>query len=319
MNFKIDRFVLAIVVVILIAYFFPQFGINEEQIPLNLISSIGISLIFFFYGLKLSPQQVKQGISNWKLHILIQLSTFVLFPLLIVPLKLFVTSDYLNQLWLALLFLAAVPSTVSSSVVMVSIARGNIPGAIFNASISGLIGIVVTPLWIGLFLTKSATEFDLSTIYTKLLLEIFAPIVVGSLLQPYFGKIARNNSKYLTLFDKTVILIIIYKSFAHSFTGKIFNAVELSHLLVLAVLVFTLFFVVYYGIGILAKALKFSLADQITAQFCGSKKSLVHGTVFAKILFTGAAPIGIVLLPLMLFHAFQIFVVSIFASQYAKR
>lgn len=319
MKIKLDRFVLAILAAICTAYFFPEFGLNEAQIPLNKISSIGISLIFFFYGLKLSPQQVKQGVSNWKLHILIQISTFVLFPVLILPFKVFATSDYVFQLWLALLFLAAVPSTVSSSVVMVSIARGNVPGAIFNASISGLIGIVVTPLWIGLFLTKSNLDFDLTSIYTKLLLEIFAPIVLGSLLQPYLGKLARNNSKYLTLFDKSVILLIIYKSFAHSFSTNVFSAVQTTHLLALAAFVIALFFVVYYSIQWFSKLLNFNLEDQITAQFCGSKKSLVHGTVFAKILFTGAVPIGIVLLPLMIFHAFQIFMVSIFASKLAKR
>lgn len=53
-------------------------------------------------------------------------------------------------------------------------------------------------------------------------------------------------------------------------------------------------------------------AAHITAQFCGSKKSLVHGTVFAKILFPIGFPIGIIFLPLMLFHAFQIFTVSVF-------
>lgn len=50
------------------------------------------------------------------------------------------------------LFLATLPSTVSSSVVMVSIAGGNMAAAIFNASVSSLIGVFVTPLWMGIFL-----------------------------------------------------------------------------------------------------------------------------------------------------------------------
>jgi sodium/bile acid cotransporter 7 len=45
----------------------------------------------------------------------------------------------------------------------------------------------------------------------------------------------------------------------------------------------------------------------------------VHGTVFSKILFAQSAAIGILLLPLMLFHAFQLFVVSVFATRLAKR
>jgi sodium/bile acid cotransporter 7 len=61
--------------------------------------------------------------------------------------------------------------------------------------------------------------------------------------------------------------------------------------------------------------LQFNKEDQITAQFCGTKKSLVHGTVFSKILFGNMATIGIILLPLMLFHAIQLFIISIIASK----
>jgi sodium/bile acid cotransporter 7 len=195
---KIDKFVLAIIAVVLISYVFPQWGSENSPIPLDTIGSIGISLIFFFYGLKLSPTKITNGLKNWKLHLLVQLSTFLLFPTIILLFYPFVHSEKSELIWLAFLFLAALPSTVSSSVVMVSIAKGNIPAAIFNASISGLIGIAVTPLWMGLFLKQSSMDFDLHTIYIKLLTEILVPIILGLLLQRFFGKYAEKNSRYLT-------------------------------------------------------------------------------------------------------------------------
>lgn len=318
MKLKIDPFVLSIIVVIAIAYFFPQLGAKESPFPLDTINSVGVSLIFFFYGLKLSPDKLKAGLKNWKLHLLVQSSTFILFPLCVLPFYPLAHGSH-QTLWLALFFLACLPSTVSSSVVMVSIAKGNIPAAIFNASISGIIGIAVTPLWMGLFLTNSTTDFNLTGIYIKLITEILLPVFAGILLQRYWGKLVQQYSRYLTLFDKTVILLIIYKSFAESFEEKIFSTVSLGDLVLLSVAVTGLFFLVYFLTGYLASILQFNTEDSITAQFCGTKKSLVHGTVFSKILFTNTASVGIILLPLMLFHAFQILFISVIAAKLAKR
>lgn len=313
---KIDKFVLFIIGVIIFSYFFPQWGSREI---INTISSVGISLIFFFYGLKLSPSKLKAGLKNWKLHIIVQASTFILFPLLVLIVKPFLQSQEQETIWLAFFFLAALPSTVSSSVVMVSIAKGNMPAAIFNASISGIIGILVTPLWMGLFVTNDQTSFNFIDIYTKLIVQIIVPVVLGLLLQRYFGAFAQKHSSKITLFDKSIILLIIYKSFASSFTNNIFSTVSVLDLVLLLVGVLVLFTITYFSTGFIAKKLNFNIEDQITAQFCGTKKSLVHGTVFSKIIFGNMAVIGIVLLPIMLFHATQILIISVIASKLAKR
>ncbi|CAN5811454.1 bile acid:sodium symporter [soil metagenome] len=319
MILKADRFVLFIIVVITLAYFFPQWGAKTSAVPLDIIGTIGISLIFFFYGLKLSPQKLVAGLKNWKLHVLVQVSTFILFPLIVIPFYSLVNTAHQETMWLAILFLSALPSTVSSSVVMVSIARGNIPAAIFNASISGIIGIVFTPLWMGLFLKQTGENFNLGSVYIKLILEILLPVFAGLLLQRFWGKYAQHYSKQLTTFDKSVILLIIYKSFAESFDEKIFSSVGLVELLLISAAVIGMFFIMYFLTAYLGRFLKFNTEDRITAQFCGTKKSLVHGTVFSKILFGNMAATGIILLPLMLFHAFQILFISIIATKLAKR
>ena len=308
---KIDKFVLFIIAVITVAYFFPQWGAKDSLIPINTISSVGISLIFFFYGLKLSPSKLKAGLKNWKLHILIQASTFILFPLLVLLVRPLLQSQEQETIWLAFFFLAALPSTVSSSVVMVSIAKGNIPAAIFNASISGIIGI--------LFVTSDQVGFSFVDIYTKLIVQIILPVVVGVLLQRYLGDFAQKHSSKITLFDKSIILLIIYKSFASSFNDKIFSTVSMLDLVLILLGVLILFTIAYFSTGFIASKLNFNKEDLITAQFCGTKKSLVHGTVFSKIIFGNMAVIGIVLLPIMLFHAIQILIISVVATKLAKR
>ncbi len=319
MKLKLDKFVMAIIAVIAIAYFFPKYGSEESEIPIDLIGSIGISLIFFFYGLKLSGKQIITGLKNWRLHLLIQLSTFLIFPIIVIIFFPYIQQGSQETIWLSFLFLAALPSTVSSSVVMVSMAKGNIPAAIFNASISGLIGIVITPLWVGIFLQESGTDFDLGDIYLKLLIEILVPVILGLLLQKYWGSFAQMYSKQLSLFDKTIILLIIYKSFAESFEEGIFTIVGIWELAFVGIATSFLFFSVYYITGYLSRMLKFNKEDQITAQFCGTKKSLVHGTVFSKVLFPESIPTGIILLPLMIFHAFQILIISLIATRLANR
>lgn len=202
---------------------------------------------------------------------------------------------------------------------MVSMAKGNIPAAIFNASISGIIGVALTPLWMGLFVNDAQTDFDFTAIYIKLIVQIILPVVLGLGLQRYFGAFVQKHSAKLTLFDKSIILLIIYKSFAESFTGNIFSSVSVFDLLLLFVAVLVLFFIVFVLIGFLSRKMNFNKEDQITAQFCGTKKSLVHGTVFSKIIFGNMASIGIVLLPLMLFHASQILIITIIATRLSKR
>ena len=313
---KIDKFVLFIIVAIVFAYFFPQWGAMNF---INTISGIGISLIFFFYGLKLSPSKLKAGLKNWKLHILVQAATFVLFPVLVLLVKPLLQNQEQETIWLAFFFLAALPSTVSSSVVMVSIAKGNMPAAIFNASISGIIGVLVTPLWMGLFVTNDQASFNFIDIYIKLIVQIIIPVVLGLLLQRYWGTFAQKHSNKITLFDKSIILLIIYKSFSSSFTDNVFCAISVLDLLFLLVGVLVLFTITYFSTGFIAAKLNFNIEDKITAQFCGTKKSLVHGTVFSKIIFGNMAVIGIVLLPIMLFHATQILIISVIASKLAKR
>jgi len=315
---KIDSFVIAIIVSIVIAYFLPQLGASDSPVPMDLISSIGISLIFFFYGLSLNSEAIKNGLKNWKLHLTVQSSTFILFPLLVLPFfPLFKDTSY-ELLWLAFLFLAALPSTVSSSVVMVSMAKGNLPAAIFNASISGIIGIILTPLWMMPFITQTDVAFNFSSIYIQLASEIVAPLILGLLLRKFLGMWAQKHKRQLNLFDKFIILLIIYKSFVRSFEDEIFTSVSLREMLIMVALVLLLFFIVYSLTGWFGKLLKFNHADRITNQFCGTKKSLVHGTVFSEALFGQTSVIGIILLPLMIYHAFQILVISVIAAKKGK-
>jgi sodium/bile acid cotransporter 7 len=322
LKIKIDNFIIGIILAIIIAYFSSFFGDIQNTINLNLIAQIGVVFIFFFYGLKLDLNTIGKDLQSWKLHLIVQCTTFIVFPLLVLAFYPFIQSKEIFNTWIAFLYLAALPSTVSTSVVFVSIAKGNIVAAILNASISGLIGILITPLWIGLFLNKTTENFDLSSIYLKLITEILLPVFVGILVQKLFTQKSENfvssYAIWIKTFDKSVVVLIIFKTFQHSFSKNLFSSISLTDLGIIFILSVLLFFTIYYFTKFVAQKLQFNNQDSIVLQFCGTKKSMIHGTIFSKIIFPANFSIGIILLPLMVFHTFQMIMISYFAQKYSK-
>ena len=77
---KSNGFILALLAAILLAWLLPQ---GPQLLPLKQITDIGIGFIFLFYGLKLSPSQFRLGFLNYKVHIVVQLTTFLLFPFIV--------------------------------------------------------------------------------------------------------------------------------------------------------------------------------------------------------------------------------------------
>ncbi|MEB3005413.1 bile acid:sodium symporter family protein [Capnocytophaga sp. G2] len=316
---KQNNFLFALVGMIVLARIVPYRDEYNTVFNLNRFIDWGICIIFLLYGLKLNIKEVFRDIKNWKLHLLVQLGTFVLFPLLVVLFYPLAKGTEYQLVWLSIFFLASLPSTVSSSVVMVSIAKGNITSAIFNASISGLIGIVATPLLMGFFLGNASTEVNQGEIIQQLLLKVLLPIILGLLLNPLLKKWVDKYNKWIGQFDRFIILLIVYESFSDAFVKRIFLSVSLITFVIIAFASVGLFFVVYAILKRIAQALGFNREDTITATFCGSKKSLVHGSLFVMVLGIPETQKVLYLLPIMLYHSFQLFYVSWLANRIGQQ
>ena len=304
--------------VIFLAWIYPPVGIEESPLHLPTIAGYGVSVIFFFYGAKLSPESLLSGLSKWRLHLTVQLSTFVLFPLVIVVLRLIFKDYFSTNIGLGIFYLAALPSTVSSSIVMVSIARGNIAAAIFNASISSILGIFITPLLMSTVLGKSQTGFDIGHTILLLCFQVLLPVIVGLFLHSKLGGWVARYKTTLGKFDQFIILLIVYTSFCESFSGNMFDGFAISEIVILGVIMLSLFLAVFALMNQLSIWMKFKREDRIAVIFCGSKKSLVQGAVMGKVLFPDQAVLGVVLLPLMLYHALQLMVGSTIAKAMGK-
>src|SRR5512142_2416812 len=145
-----DRFTLALIATVALASLLPCRG--DAAAVFRVVTNLAIALLFFLHGAKLSRQAVLAGVTHWRLHLVVFLCTFALFPLLGVALLPLANATIGNALALGLLFLCTLPSTVQSSIAFTSIAHGNVPAAVCSASFSSLIGIVLTPLLVGAML-----------------------------------------------------------------------------------------------------------------------------------------------------------------------
>ncbi|MBP3531271.1 MAG: bile acid:sodium symporter [Thermoguttaceae bacterium] len=405
-RFGLDGFILSLFGAIFLAWLYPDFGARDGVFSLSTAANVGVSLIFFFYGLRLNWEKIRSGLANVKTHLVVMASTFLLFPLLILatmsvcgtfPTRADVaaleakasgpgggfaaiaevgetgkvgereetgepTQNVQNSenganeevgestqndqngeseasggtdepaatarnadrrvvstgIWLGIFFLAALPSTVSSSVVMTNIARGNVPAAIFDASFSTLLGVFITPLWMRIFVDAETGGRGFGVVLLSLTAQAILPIILGVLANRRWGEFSRRNEKRLRKFDQATIVLIVYTSFCNSFAEKMFDGLSGGTLLGLSLGMVALFFVVFGIVYVVCRALRFSREDAVATLFCGSKKSLVHGVATSRVILSAPNMAGILILPTMIYHALQLIIVSVIAQRFAK-
>ncbi len=219
------------------------------------------------------------------------------------------------ELWAGVILVCVLPSTVQSSVAFTSIARGNVPAALCAATVSNLVGILLTPVLAGLLLSTGAGGISVSKV-TDIVLQLLVPFAAGQVLRPWIGAWAERNRKVLSVVDRGSILIVVYAAFSEGMVAGIWHQLDLAMLARLAIVDGALLAAVLATTTLLSRRLGFSRADEITIVFCGSKKSLASGLPMASVLFASGS-VGLIVLPLMLFHQLQLMVCATLARRYA--
>ncbi|ANH68512.1 bile acid:sodium symporter family protein [Mitsuaria sp. 7] len=317
--FRKEWFLLALVGAVALASFWPELGRSGGLLRLEVVSNWGVALVFFLTGLGLSAAALRDGALKWKVHVLVQLSTYALFPLLWWGFSALFSRWLPQDLALGFAYLCALPSTISSSVAMTVLARGNVPAAIFNASVSSLLGIVLTPLLVALMAGTSGATLPFGEAVWKLTQLLLLPLVAGQLLRPVLlGFYTRYKSK-ITLIDRWVIILLVLSAFSDSVASGLWRD-HGAELLVKAALGAALFLAVVIVLSRLAaRAMGLSVEDEIAAVFCGSKKTLASGVPMAKLLFGAHPAVGVIVLPIMFYHQLQLILCSWLAQRYASR
>ncbi|WP_440713526.1 bile acid:sodium symporter family protein [Gordonia sp. FQ] len=311
----VDGFVLSILLAVVVAAVLPARGTFASVLDDVVVAAI--ALLFFLYGTRLHPREALEGLTHWRLHLTILGFTFVLFPIigyLLHPLLVHVIGTDLSS---GMLYLTLVPSTVQSSIAFTSIARGNVPGAIVSASVSNLLGVFLTPiLVVWLMSTDSGVQFSGSSI-TKLLLEILLPFVVGQVLRPWVAPRLRRYAEPTKYVDRGSIVLVVYVAFSEGVREGLWSLVSAWQVILMVLIATALVVVMLIASGWLPKRMGFDREDTIAIQFCGTKKSLATGLPMATVLFAGSS-VGLIVLPLMIFHQVQLILCSWLATRYGR-
>ncbi len=311
-----DWFLPAMLAVVGLAALAPGLGAAKGPLHAHTVTSVGVMVVFYVYGLTLSFAALKGGALNWRLHVAVQAGTFLLFPVL-AYLIVHATAAWVSpELRFGFIYLCALPSTISSSVALTGVARGNVPGAVFNATISSLLGIVLTPLWLYALAGVAGAGGDLGTAIVDIAKMLVLPMLLGQLSRPLLAAWAGRHRVALQLTDRLLILFLVYSSFCDSFENNVWAGHGVKLLVGVTLGAGVLFAVALFAMIAVARALKFDHGDRMALIFCGSKKSLAQGVTMAQVLLAGNPAAGVVLLPLMIYHALQLFVGGVLAPRW---
>ena len=311
---RIDPYLLLLLGMVALGLAVPARGGSQRVVAGGAYAAV--SGLFFLYGARLSLQAVWTGLAHWRLQGLVLASTFGLFPILGLIVAHFARPWLPVELVSGLVFLSLLPSTVQSSIAFTSIARGNVPAALCSASVSNVLGVVLTPALASLAfpgrhgLSLGGLE-DVG-------LEILLPFALGQAARPFIGGWLQRHALLTMVFDRGSILVIVYSAFSEGSAAGVWRLISAANLGAVLAIDLAMLGVVILVTTFASRRLGFSTEDEIAIVFCGSKKSMASGLPMANILFPGHA-VGLVVLPLMIFHQAQLFVCATLARRYAAR
>lgn len=311
-----DTFTLLLILSVILAAALPARG--NFNTCVDIATTIGIGLLFFLHGARLSHVTIVAGMTHWRLHLMVLASTFILFPILGLTIGLLVPTLLSPALYAGLLFLCLLPSTVQSSIALTSMARGNVPAAVCSATASNILGMFMTPILVGLlFHRSSGTGISFSAL-EGILLQLLMPFILGQALRSWLGGFLVRHSFLTKVVDRGSILLVVYLAFSNAIIAGLWGSLSLSSVAILLAIDSLLLGTVLATTVIGSRMLGFAKEDEITIAFCGSKKSLASGVPMANIIFRGQ-DVGAIILPLMLFHQMQLMVCAALARRYASR
>lgn len=312
---RLDRYLLLLIATVALAALLPARG--DAALAVSHLVNVAVALLFFLYGARLAPQAIWRGLAHWRLQVLIFASTYLLFPLLGILVTLLLRGHLPRDVLTGLMFLCLLPSTVQSSIAFTSIARGNVPGALCAASLSNVLGVVLTPILVSQLLPAASGGFSLSAL-EDIAMQILLPFVLGQAARPWIGAWLLGHPLPTAIVDRGSVLVVVYAAFSAGMVAGIWHQLSLANLAAVLAIDLAMLALVLLATTLASRSCGFSTEDEIAIVFCGSKKSMAGGIPMAAILFPGHA-VGLIVLPLMLFHQAQLFVCATLARRYAGR
>jgi len=314
-------FMIGMPVAVALAWVIPEAGADGGWFRAEITTKLAVSAVFFVQGLTLPARALKDGASQVRLHFGVQGICFLIIPLVGLGLDQLVGASMAPDLRLGFLFLCVLPSTMVMAVALATVAKGNVAAAIFNAVLSNVLGVFLTPIWIAAILTTGgASEAQsLGQVLKEITLLLLAPLVVGQVVRRLWLKAwADARKKPLSNFSNATILFIVFAAFCNSVQANIWSQHGWSTILVTAGGVLGLMALAIGLTMLVARLMKLAPPEGIVLIVSGSQKSLAAGVPLAKVIFGAHPGLGLILLPIMLYHPLQLFICGWLVARHAK-
>ncbi len=322
-KFKSQGFTFGLIAMVVLSAYFPSFGATGGMLKSEITAKIAIALIFLIQGFILNSRKLLSSVVNIRLHVFCQSWIFLLSPILMMAIV-FVFKPWIPiDVRAGLLFLSVLPTTILSSTVFTTSSNGDSGAALFSATLSNLIGVLATPLWcLALFANANSALPPIGSLIAKIALYILLPITLGQILRIVEKLRTFSQSCILKRLNNGLILFIIYAAFCDSFLEDIWSGIGLNSL-ILASIFSAAFLLILSALVWTTSRLSSTDYDQrIAAFFCGSQKTLAAGVPMASVIFAGQSGVlqeSLIILPLMIFHALQLFLGGIVSGNFASR
>ncbi|MFM9080073.1 MAG: bile acid:sodium symporter, partial [Opitutaceae bacterium] len=131
MKGRFDWFQAGLIAAMMVAWLAPAPGAAGGWLRPEYLTKTAVSLGFLLQGLRLPFSALRSGALNWRLHAIVQGTTFLVFPLVGIALFVVLEGSLAPELRAGIVYLSVVPSTVSSSISLTAVARGNVAAAVF--------------------------------------------------------------------------------------------------------------------------------------------------------------------------------------------
>lgn len=305
---KKNWFVAGLVAVVALAFAMPGPGAPDGWMRPALTTKAAVALIFFFQGISLNLAELRAGIASWRLHVYVEGFVFVVFPLIGLLADATVFRFLPTELRTGFLFLCVLPSTISTAVVYTSLAGGNTAGALFNSMVSNIAGVVITPLWIGAMLSMGGGSMELAPVIGNIASLVIVPLVIGQMVRPAIRAAADKAAPAMRIASSVLILMMVYTAFAGSVAKGVWSGLGAGELAGAVLGSIGLFGLVLALVWTTTRAAGLGPADRIAALMCAPQKTLAAGVPMAQLVFAGNPGLGLILLPVLVYHPVQLIV-----------
>lgn len=294
-------------------------GLNDAIGPQA--STAAVILILFLMSVTLDNGKLRAALSRpgpviWASFVNLGLMPLLAWPLSRVQLSLDFT--------VGLLIAASVPSTMAAASVWTRKAGGNDAVSLLVTLLTNSACFAITPLWLQLMMPRlgeGTTEFqmDAGFLMQKLLVSALLPIIAGqsARLIKTVAAFADRRKVPLGVIAQSCILAMVFwesiKAGPQASAGALAGGVG-----ALALVWGSCILLHLAGMGLAvaaSRALQFERVDRAAIAFAASQKTLPIGVYIAATFSAAGAPLAV--LPMLMYHASQLFVDTAVADQIA--